>query len=453
MLWSGKFYVIISFMLVGVAIMAGCKKDPNEFGLGLQPKEEFLNGIFNDTLTLTTKLVKRDSILVADSLNMPSTMLLGSMMDQYFGATRVGMYLQYRTTGSADQAINFPDEEGYEPISMKLIMEYSGFYGKKETEQTLRVHQLVDSLKYQRYYSNNQVAYEAEPVLEYTYEPKPNDSIKEVNDDGDTVKMAPRLVLDLSQSDVMDQIFYSNYENLQEFKNSHKGFYIDAGEISQSNAGGLSYFNFASAQTKLKMVYAQIENGDTLNRKTYTFQITGLIPRFYHVEHDYSMASGELINQLNGTAGGGDKVFLQPLGGLKTRIELPHVLNLVKGKNIVVNKAELILQCSESDPLFDVPEQLSLAVALKGDTIAQTVDWISEGSEFFGGVKEGNSYRFRITRHIQQLLRTPQDEFLPGLSVSVYNGASRGNHVMINGPQASSGAMKLELIYTEVDDQ
>jgi hypothetical protein len=74
-------------------------------------------------------------------------------------------------------------------------------------------------------------------------------------------------------------------------------------------------------------------------------------------------------------------------------------------------------------------------------------DYFDEGTTFFDGVYNSTSktYRFRISRYLQQLLNDKVGDY--GLSLQNSANAPR---LILNGSSTTTGKIKLQLIYTRL---
>ena len=188
---------------------------------------------------------------------------------------------------------------------------------------------------------------------------------------------------------------------------------------------------------------------DTL---VYNFAITTESIRFNRYEHDYSVASTDFKQQLNGdTTQGRQKLFIQAFGGTKVKLQFPYLKKWAADKKIAINNAQLILTKSDLTAPYRNPAMLALRAILTDTTQSSLVDE-NEGTIYFGGVYNGSSgYSFRISRYIQQILNSSSVEKDKGLYLSVAGASYVGNRLILNGTSPSlnwNNRMKIEITYT-----
>ncbi|HQQ21488.1 MAG TPA: DUF4270 family protein, partial [Bacteroidales bacterium] len=150
---------------------------------------------------------------------------------------------------------------------------------------------------------------------------------------------------------------------------------------------------------------------------------------------------------------GRDILYAQATGGVKTKIKFPNVKEMFKDKNVVINRAELVITNISEDPeYFFQPAALSLqAVSKKDGIVFIPDDPIYTSGDYFGGnyIADKKQYRIRITRYIQQLIL--QDQFENYIYLLVSGSGVRGNRLLFAGTDPFDPALRLrlEISYTE----
>jgi hypothetical protein len=138
---------------------------------------------------------------------------------------------------------------------------------------------------------------------------------------------------------------------------------------------------------------------------------------------------------------------------VKTRIEFPHVKEAFKGKNIVINRAELVITNVSNDlDYFFMPALLSLQCMSKLNGLSFLPDdSYFTSSDYFGATYNNSTkqYRIRITKYIQQLIT--HDEFEDYIYLLVSGAGVRGNRLVLGGvdPLDPSVRLRLEISYTQ----
>ena len=190
---------------------------------------------------------------------------------------------------------------------------------------------------------------------------------------------------------------------------------------------------------------------------SYYFSITpDGCARFAHFDHDYTSAA-EIVSQLN-TANTiqKDKVFAQPMAGVRTKITMPYIKDFFINKKISINKAELILPVDPSsiagaDSIYSAPPKLVVTIAdsLLGPVIMP--DYF-EGTTYFGGDYDAVNkvYKFNIARYIQQVLNGKKAN--QGLYIITNGRPVIANRVQLfGGSKVLSNHMTLKITYTPLE--
>jgi len=184
---------------------------------------------------------------------------------------------------------------------------------------------------------------------------------------------------------------------------------------------------------------------------SYSFDISkDNCARFSHFEHDYSTAT-EITNQLN-TADDiqQDKVFVQPMAGVRTKITMPYLSDFLKTGRVAINKAELILPIETSSVSSVFSAHPKLVVTIADSALGPVImpDYF-EGATYFGGDYDATNkvYKFNIARYVQQVLNgTKQNQ---GLYIITNARTTTTNRIQLfGGNQTLPNHMRLKITYT-----
>ncbi len=428
------------FSLIISIIIFACQKDPSEIGLNIQPPNSSIDAFFTDTITLTGHSELVDSLRT----NNTSLSLLGSYYDPIFGTTTANLYTQFLISSTG---VDFG--ENPELDSLVVFFNYSGFYGDITTPQTIRVYELKDSLRIDSaYYSNQSKSHYETLLAEKTFLPKPYDSVML-----DTVKYAPFLRINLSDltddlgNKLLNPVDTSSYDSYTEFLKFFRGLYFEAEQVSSS--GSIMYFDLRTSFSEMILYYHNDEN-DSLG---YFFPINDYCARFHSFNHyDYEDASQEFKDQVlnKDTLLGKNSLYLQSLGGVKTKINLPFIDGWKNSGNLYgINEAILIVNNQETFmENYEPPTNLVVLKILEDGTYNFLPGYFN-GIEYFGGEYDSinNQYRFRITKYLQDLICT--DELNNGLYLTVSGGSVKANRIKISGYDTTNiDRIKLNLKYT-----
>src|SRR5690606_10467470 len=101
-----------------------------------------------------------------------------------------------------------------------------------------------------------------------------------------------------------------------------------------------------------------------------------------------------------------NNTYVQSMSGLKTRIEIPNLLNLLDSGVYAVIDATFQIHYDESFNSTEFPA-FSRTLLLKRDSINRNNFVLDQllNSDFYGGTRNTNGYyEFRVTREIQDIL-------------------------------------------------
>lgn len=428
----------ISLALTIFSVLSSCNKN-EEIGIEIQPDQAKLNVGFKNDFVVYAHSMLTDSILTDEStLN-----LFGSYYDPIFGKTASSVYTQVLL---ANNNVNF----GQNPVldSLVLCLAYNGYYGDTTTTLAVHVYELnekmyLDSL----YYSNRNLNYFSIDYANKTFKPRPRDSVS-VNGRTYGPHLRIRLKNTLAQK-FINASGTSDLANNSNFLNFFKGLYIKADPVN--SGGSVLYFSLLNQLSGLYLFY----HNDSVAALTYRFIIDGTAARFTNFNHfSYTGANPDFKSQIGGdTLKGANTVYVQSMGGVKTKIKFPDVYSKMAAiGNIVINKAELVLKVDETTLTgFNPPDRLTLAKITEGDKMVFLPDQ-SMGNAYFGGYYNSttNEYRFTISKYIQQLVSSPGEQNY-GIYLMVSGAADRADRVILNGYANTPGNIRLEVTYTKIN--
>jgi hypothetical protein len=458
---SGAKLFLIVFAACSV-LLYSCKSESDVIGLDVQPLNDIIGAAFVDTTTLITKTVRVDSLRTDETLIFTGESILGTYIDPVFGKTSAALYTQVRL-----KTLNPSFGTGVIVDSVVLSLVYNPLathYGKTQrVNQRVNVYQITEDLKLaDAYYSNHKLDTLPDDLANgYEFSPKPKDSVSVTGK-----KYKPQLRIPLSNSfgealinAASDPTVYSTIEAFQTYM---KGLYITT-QTSTLNPGDGNIFHFLCADDLSKLtIYYKNDAADSL---TFDYAL-GSVARFSRFTHDYSPTAVNMLlaSQLGATPQvQNDVVFVQPMGGLKAKIEMPYLMNLMNEGKIAINKAELVLKVDNTDisyqlDTFAAPARLVL-LGINDDNTIYTLPDANEGDSYLGGTYDATNkeYKFNIARYIQQVMsgqKSNNGMYLQVRDGSVIIGAGTviANRVILGGGGNGAGTnkMKLNISYTKL---
>jgi len=438
---------ILWFIAFGLMTQA-CNKRPEQIGSSIQPDKDLINLFYVDTLSIVAYSFLEDSVRTDE----PERILLGSMKDPVFGTTVAGFYSQVRLSTSTH-------DFGANPMLDSLVLQlaYAGYYGDTTTQQTIRVHELQDDIFLDSaYYSTSVKNYSVTDFASYTYNPRPKTRFPW---EGDTLSPLIRMRLSDISPDLGNKLLSATTDDLstnEKFVAFFKGLFITVDQVN--HGGAIVYYNLPVNLSRMTIYY----NNDEQDSLRYEFFISGSEARFNYFDHlGYQDADPEFKSQVidGDTTLGNNILYLQSMGGVKSRLRFPGLVQLrdqVDGK-LVVNEAKIIFSGLSIDTmLYFVPPQLAI-VKSNGDGTYSILSDQLEGDTYYGGtyLSSRNEYQFRLTRYVQDMILKGEDKVDHGLFVSIIGASARANRWIYNGIQPENDTLKplrLLINYSVVKD-
>ena len=438
---------ILFFSFVLIFFLFSCKKDPYKVGLDLLPPGDTLNVKTIDTCTVIAYSVFQDSVRSDEtSLN-----IIGSLMDPVFGSTTSGVYMQYRLSVEAP---DFGINPGLD--SLVLMIPYGTIYGDTNALQTLRIYEMSESINPDSvYYSNHRVATYGVPIATYTYKPDRYDSLTIGG-----VKTGPHIRINLTKitNYLGNKILHAPTSDLSTNDNFllfMKGLYIES--VPVASGGALMSFNPTSTESKMVLYFHNESTGDSIS---YSIVASSSSARFNHFDHNnYIDADPGITQQVvhHDTTLGKDALYVQGLGGIRVRLRIPFLKDLVKSGKIAINSAILSFKNAQTDTTLQPPVKLNLLLVDTAGKLSFLTD-LNEGTVYFNGYYSttARTYEFRITRQVQQIIDgkvTNEDMYLMANNPST--NALITDRVMLTGtrpqlPAFSADRIRLKLVYTKL---
>ena len=428
----------LAFIALLSLLISSCTKDISPIGLELLDPIDLLSMGYTDTIQIKAYTVPDDSVY---TLGLTYAQV-GSMYDPIFGRTSATFYSEVFTSTTR---VRF----GTNPLfdSAYLHLPYKFAYGDTLSNMTLRVYALTESiLDSVHSYSNRTVSYDVNnPLGEITFQPKPHDSAYY-----DGKKHAPVLRIPINSN-------FGNYilaadttslNNPAEFVKYFKGICIVAEPQNSPGKGSIVSCDLSTVNSYIKMYYHNSE--DTTN---YIFEVSTACSHFQNYDHyGYAEAIPMLKQQLEGEISLGQQfLFAQGLGGTKIKIEFPSLKTSFDPKKTVINDAQLILGNASVSEVFKNPASITLRNVGEAGTSSEgeTIDE-SEGLAYFDGSynSSSNTYRFRLTRYVQQLILGEVNN--NGLHLVIPSSNYYSGRLVLNGTSSPQSDLKLYIRYTKL---
>jgi len=437
----------ISFLLFVFAalIITSCSKPAGTIGILIQPENSKLNLKYIDTTTIYAYSKPIDS--VRSDEEYLSVNSLGSFKDPVFGTTNAGFYTQFFLS-EAKQEFG----TGRVLDSLVLQLDYSGIYGDTNSMLTIHTYEMLEGIDAKEaYYSNLQLSVNPTDYSNYSFVPRPNDSV--VLGNGDTIPPVLRLNLSNYNPGLGEKLLAADTSDMEDseiFRDYFQGLFLIAEPVNQG--GCFAQFDLTTSLTGMTLYY---HNNDK-DSLSFDYLVTTAAARVSKYEHDFNTANDEFRQQVveGDTALGKDKFYIQGFGGVKTIIQIPYINELRKLGKVAINEAKLVLNGS-GEPYWGAPDQLVL-YAINEDGLNVYLQDYGEGANYFGGFYKSstNNYTFRITRYLQSIINDTTMKHY-GFSLLVGTPWKVPERFIFNGQNGqesdSTSTIKLQILYTDLN--
>lgn len=447
-------YTHLFIIVFIIFVLSSCYKDPSKVGYGIQPPSDEIELYGNDSLVFFASFtVSHDSV----STSNMNTLVLGSINDPIFGTTQAAFNTQFRLSKTNPY---FGENVRFDSICLQLG--YSGRWGDSTTMMTAHVYRLTDSLWLNsdtlygsvrdNYFATDIIGYDPVPLGSKTFLDQPFDSVelKRFWLKRTTGMHAPFLSIRLNDNFGKELLNDTTlYVSNEDFLSKYYGLRVAVDPVSGS-FGKMIYFNESSEETKLVLYYT---NSDSSSN--YSFVINDRCIRFNNYETDHSTACPDLQNQLNNPspASGNQRLYLQPLSGVRIKVNFEGIEKLREKKRIVINEAKLYLNHAEEYNKELSPTQQLIIMVFDPKKGKEVVTLDSElGSSYMGGkyISDKNRYEMRITRYLQKRILNPSMDD-DNLYISISGASYSANRVVLfgNNPVEIEQKVKIRILYSE----
>ena len=441
--------VFTALMMVSLlALFASCRKSPETIGNNLISDNNYIDVFHTDTVEIACHSFIEDSVKTKNV----TYALLGATKDPIFGTSEAGFYTQFRMSVAGQ---NFGENAVMDSLVLQLSV--ANYYGDTSVMQTVHVYTMTDTLSTETtYVSFSEVPYDPIDQADgHHFRPYPKTTVNIVG--SDTIKHAIiRIPLRDELGEYLMNLDTTSYTQPDYFKKDFMGLYVTCDPVSQP--GAITSINLTdNTYTLLQLYYHAADTPEKPMR--YDYYVTTSDVFFNHIDHDYSQGNPEFIDQLiNGNfATGQETVYLQTMGGVRTRILFPnleHWGDTLEEGHIVINEAKLILPVAEwsVDSTFTVPSTLVL-LGFNADSTTYLLPDYYEGNAYFGGSYSSTNKEvmFRVSEYVQSMIMGKKDNV--GVSLGINGASYNAQRMVINGPQSTEEKkMHLEVTYSIVKE-
>ncbi|NUM32291.1 MAG: DUF4270 family protein [Bacteroidetes bacterium] len=382
--------------------VVSCKNTDSDLGLNLIPGNGEFNTFQTDTFTINTYTVKDDSIKT-DSL---STNLLGAINDPHFGTSSASVASQLTITQTG---ISFGASTKVDSAILYIRFDKDYNYGNLKSNQNLKVYELNEAIDESKQYFSNYKPSLGSQIGNWSGSFNITDSVP-IYYEQTKIKVAPGIIikLDNNTAEKFANASADVYSSVESFQNFFKGIVIVAQSTGlNAGDGGIVAIDMFSGTSQLMVYYNDsLQHNFEFNNNCSNYNL-----------YDCNLMNPEITNQISSTGKSFNTTFIQSMGGCKTKIEIPNLLNIAKGLNnerIIINEAAFVLTPLNGtiSTSYTLPYRLNLFqpdINQNDTVIIDYMDYINPLTSYlskYGGMFNSLSgnYTIRFTRQLQYII-------------------------------------------------
>ncbi len=420
------------------ALFLGACNDEGSLGLDLLPNADGIGVHKQDTFTVVTYTVDEDSV----QSQFPSRHIMGEVNDPIFGNAKAGSYMQLLL---ATENINLGTNITIDSLVFSMVID--SYMGDTTQELNVRVYELNESLSPDStYFTSRKLAVKPAPIGSATLTIRPN-TRTEINEPlssgGDTV-IAYQSLLRVRLDNALAQRIVSasgtaDLANNANWLNFFKGIYLEASVAS----GQPGIMVNLTPRTSLNGMFLYYKN-DTIRRR-FDMAARGNIGFYNFFDFDYTGAT--VASAIGNTSPLIEENYVQAGTGLKMRIDIPYLKELVKNFDVAINKAEIEVSVIPASATTERPAPTRMFLLPADSLNANQISGMDDINElYYDGNLKSEKYRFGITRYVQRQLRSSQPDY--GLRLIPINTVSTVNRAVIASSNHPNPLLRPKLIIT-----
>jgi len=299
----------------------------DEVGLVLENEETLASTTFTDTVSISSHITLIDTVFTTLPFSTTGgNWLIGRITDDTFGITTANAYarivLPFLDEGDT---LGFPEDHTFD--SAKIVMPYLVDTGDPTATQTFEVYELSQELGDEDYYHTSALPFEPTPIGQKTLTPAEDTTrLLQIRVDG----LGERIFNASRNRQLVDSIFNEVLKGLViRPAAGDEGYVISVRPITQN----LITFNLRLYSSAL---------GDTIPSVRNLF----FSKRFHQIEKDFTGTplEGLQVGEEIPTEDVGNRLLIQYLGGVTSKISFPNLENFADGRDVLINRAELVFE-------------------------------------------------------------------------------------------------------------
>ncbi len=420
---------------IALTALTSCN-DEGAVGLNLIPNDTGLALNQSDTFTVNFTTQKEDSIRTSTA----SLSLLGAiegngnLFGNSFAAFATNFHLPTFN-------LNFGDSLSVD--SVVLSFRFDGYYGDTTSNLKIEVLELENELRLDSPYFSNQIPKtKSLPLGVQTLKLRPSSAVQVnevVNGIDSNILLVPSLRIHLNKefgNRILEKSGGPEFASNEAFKAFFQGIFVKASR-ADFKPGSVAYLNLSAGASFLSVYYKQ---GSA--RRRIDFVMNAATAKFNSYNHNYQGA--EILQAFDVENAPNGRVYIQSMAGAKALVKFPYIQELAKDKNVIINKAELVIKIVPGVD-YSVFKQPARLVILGIDQNGNEIVLDDQFDSFFdGNYNEANQeYRINISRYIQGLATGK-----PDYGIYIFPGSSGVNANRLVFANQVNPILKSKLVLT-----
>lgn len=411
-------------LLLMLLVPCACTEEESDLGVNLQDPFTLYNGV-RDTAYVTACTLYDDSLSTAGY----AAGVFGNYHDATFGDVEAILYSQISIP---QDGVRITESVQIDSVVMTLVVD-TVFPARTDSTPVplhIVINQLAEPLL-------SDSAYLSTNRLEESSTCFFNDVVNFVADSL-RLRMRPEIY----------PVLQRESPSPADFVQQTKGFAVHLDPSCQK----LVTVSLTATSTRLT-VYYHNPDVDTSARQ-FDFIINGEAAHSMYVSHDYSGTPLEVFERnKKDTIVGSERLYLEPLGGTRVRLSLQPFLNefYEQHKKAVIHYAELLLPVYDTSDTQTPVRILAMKKDAEGKLVYVTDADVLTNNYTYAGFdgyyhRDKHYYRLRVTRHLQELMRTGRDY---GMELIIDARRSSGFRTVLNGTDVEN-PVRIDFVYTEM---
>jgi len=414
--------LILPLGLLLLLLPTACNEKETEIGMALQDPFTLYQGT-RDAISLSACTILDDSLSTVGYL----AGVFGDYSDNNFGSLKAILYSQI---AAPSEGVKITDQVIIDSVIMTLVIDT--VYPVLPDSTPRNFHIIINQLE--------------QPMM-------PDSSFFSTTEleesalcffDDEVTFIADSLRLRLNEniySVLRDSCSYD------EFLTHSKGIAIKLADNSQTAVT----VDLSASNTRLTLFYHTTTIDSTLQ---FIFTINSGAGHSMYYAHDYSGTPLETFaTNRQDSISGTEKLYFEPLGGTRVRLNMQSFLDNFRAAHpyAVVHYAELLLPVNTDLSDTSTPVRILALKKLADGTFTYVTDAnVLSNPYTYGGFdgyydRSKKQYRLRVTRHLQELLRSGKDN---GTELVIDARRSSAFRTIVNGT-ATDNPIRIDFVYSE----